>query len=63
MQSSAVSLGPAAQPSEYTGSVINLSGSRLVITLHDAAGRTMTANLRLAIGASSGITGTVVATA
>jgi len=63
MRSSAVSLGPAAHPSEYTGSVIALYGSRLQAVLHDASGRTMIANLALAINASGRITGTVVATA
>jgi hypothetical protein len=63
MRSSEVSLGSAAQPSEYTGSVIALSGSQLQVAVRDAGGRTMIANLTLAINSSGGIKGTVVATA
>lgn len=50
---SQVSLGPAADPSEYHGQVSRLEGDTVVASLQDGRGRAATAVIRLSLGNGS----------
>ena len=49
MSTSEVHYGPALSPSAYTGRIVGLDGSRVVVALHDAVGRPLSLELRLRI--------------
>ena len=57
MRASEVRYGPARSPSAYTGRIVGLDGSRVVVALHDATGRTLALELRLLIDHLSGRVG------
>jgi sulfoxide reductase heme-binding subunit YedZ len=54
MSASSVRFGPTSQPSEYTGSIVSLSGQRIVASLQDASGKPLTLALDLRINSASG---------
>lgn len=54
MQASRVSFGPPGDPRAYTGKIVGLQGERVLVGLHDAAGRTVDLALVLRIDAASG---------
>jgi len=54
MSASSVRFGPTSAPSEYAGRIVSLSGQRLIASLSDASGRTLTLDLDLQIDAASG---------
>ena len=54
MSASSVKFGPTSAPSEYTGSIVSLSGQRIVASLSDASGKTLTLTLDLRIDSASG---------
>ncbi|HTS14541.1 MAG TPA: hypothetical protein VMH24_02670, partial [Candidatus Sulfotelmatobacter sp.] len=51
-------LGTAGAPDAFSGQVVALDGTRIVLALHDAAGTTQTLQLRVDISGSS-IAGTL----
>lgn len=57
MRASAVRYGPARSPSAYTGKIIGLNGSRVLVVLRDASGRTLSLDLTLQIDHASGRVG------
>jgi hypothetical protein len=57
MSASSVRFGPTSAPSEYTGRIIALNGQRVIASLHDASGQSMTLTLDLRIDAASGTVG------
>ena len=62
MSASSVKFGPTSAPSEYTGSIASLSGQRIVASLSDASGKTLTLTLDLRIDSASGtVSGTAQA--
>ena len=64
MRSSTATMGPADFPREYTGSIIELRGTRLQIEVADAAGDLISARLVLELDqASATFTGTIDAAA
>ena len=54
MSASSVKFGPTSAPSEYTGSIASLSGQRIVASLSDASGKTLTLTLDLRIDSAAG---------
>jgi DMSO/TMAO reductase YedYZ heme-binding membrane subunit len=64
MTASSVRFGPTSAPSEYTGSIDSLSGQRIVASLTDANGKSLTLKLDLQINSTSGtVSGTIRAQA
>ena len=62
LQSGTLTLGPTAQPAEYTGKVTSLSGNRIIAVATSAAGDTITVTMQLELDASGGTaTGSVSA--
>jgi hypothetical protein len=61
MTASKVWFGPTSAPSEYTGRIVSLSGQRVVASLHDASGRSLTLTIDLRIDASGTVSGAVQA--
>jgi sulfoxide reductase heme-binding subunit YedZ len=57
MRSSEVRFGPAGAPSAYTGRIVGLDGNRVVVALRNAAGRSLSLELRLQIDRGSGRVG------
>jgi methionine sulfoxide reductase heme-binding subunit len=57
MSASRVRFGPTSAPSEYTGRIVALSGQRIIASVSDASGRTLTLTLDLRIDAASGTVG------
>ncbi len=57
MRSSEVHFGPAGAPSAYTGRIVGLDGNRVVVALRNAAGRSLSLELRLQIDRGSGRVG------
>jgi len=54
MRASAVRYGPGGLPSAYTGKIVGLDGSRVLVALRDAGGRTLSLDLNLQIDHASG---------
>jgi DMSO/TMAO reductase YedYZ heme-binding membrane subunit len=60
MSASSVKFGPTSAPSEYTGRIDSLSGQRIVASLSDATGKSLTLTLDLQLNSTSGtVSGTV----
>jgi hypothetical protein len=57
MSASSVRFGSTSAPSEYVGRIVSLSGQRLVASLRDASGRSLTLDLDLRIDTASGTVG------
>jgi len=60
LATSAASLGPAAQPNQFQGSVTGLSGTRLALSLTGPAARQLTLNVRLQVDQASGTVSGIV---
>jgi sulfoxide reductase heme-binding subunit YedZ len=57
MRASQVRFGPPAAPSQYTGRIVGLDGSHVLVSLRDAAGRPLSLDLRLQIDHVTGHVG------
>jgi len=49
MQQSQVSFGPPGVPGQYQGSIVGLDGSRLLISLHDHAGSSLSLHVDVSV--------------
>ncbi len=50
---SSVTFGPQSSPDAYSGQVVSLEGSRLVASVHDASGRSLSLNIDLQLDSAS----------
>ena len=57
MRASEVRFGPPAAPSQYTGRIVGLDGSHVLVSVRDAAGRSLSLDLRLQIDRVTGHVG------